>query len=72
MLVCRAERACYFWSGGRRYIGRMTRLPSGTCRDYTKNPPFYECGNEEQHMALDDVTVVSFGGQVPAAEAEEA
>ena len=35
--------------------------PAGTCRDYTKNPPFYECGNEEQHMALEDLTVVSFG-----------
>ena len=42
------------------------RLPENTCRDYTKNPPFYECGNEEQHMALEDTTAVAFGSAVPA------
>ena len=41
-------------------------LPDNTCRDYTKNPPFYECDNEDQHMALEDTTVVSFGGVTPA------
>lgn len=42
------------------------RLPSGTCRDYTKNPPFYECGNEKQHQELQDVTAVAFGAVTPA------
>lgn len=41
------------------------RMPEGTCRDYTKNPPFYECGDEEAHQALQDVTVVAFGNAVP-------
>lgn len=45
-------------------------LPPNTCRDYTKNPPFYECDNEKQHLELSDVTVVSFGGQVEAVDAD--
>ena len=45
-------------------------FPEGTCRDYSKNPPYYECENEEQHLELQDVTVVSFGGEPTAAPAE--